>query len=93
MRTSGRATTIVTAEDHEQLRAIERLLGEAVPRAQGSPALTAATTRPDGQVPRNEAERRRRRGASIQGWRQVVEGGVRESNGELRQGSDVEPVS
>ena len=93
MRTSGRATTFVTVEDHEQLRAIERLLGQAVPRAEGSPALTAATARSDGHGPRHEAERRRRRGASTQGWRQATDGGVRGSNGELRQGSDLGPVS
>ena len=93
MRTSGRATTFVTVEDHEQLRAIERLLGQAVPRAEGSPALTTATARSDGHGPRHEAERRRRRGASTQGWRQATDGGVRGSNGELRQGSDLGPVS
>lgn len=37
MKTEGRATSFVTGEDHFQLRAIERLLGHAVPRAAGSP--------------------------------------------------------
>lgn len=37
MRTTGRATSFVTAEDPQQLRAIERLLGHAVPLALGSP--------------------------------------------------------
>ncbi|GKS59310.1 ATP-dependent RNA helicase RhlE [Nitrospira sp.] len=37
MKTTGRATSFVTGEDHSQLRAIERLLGHSVPRAAGSP--------------------------------------------------------
>ncbi len=37
MKTTGRATSFVTGEDHMQLRAIERLLGRPVPRAAGSP--------------------------------------------------------
>jgi ATP-dependent RNA helicase RhlE len=37
MKTTGRATSFVTAEDPQQLRAIERLLGHAVPLAPGSP--------------------------------------------------------
>lgn len=38
MRASGRATSFVTAEDHYQFRAIEKLLGTPIPRAAGSPA-------------------------------------------------------
>ncbi|MGH7208221.1 MAG: DEAD/DEAH box helicase [Nitrospiraceae bacterium] len=38
MHATGRATSFVTAEDHGQLRAIEKLLGQAVPLAGGSPA-------------------------------------------------------
>jgi len=43
MKATGRATSFVTAEDHQQLRDIERLLGSAVPLASGSvrPAATA----------------------------------------------------
>jgi ATP-dependent RNA helicase RhlE len=37
MKATGRATSFVTAEDPQQLRAIERLLGHAVPLASGSP--------------------------------------------------------
>ena len=37
MKTTGRATSFVTAEDPQQLRAIERLLGRAVPLASDSP--------------------------------------------------------
>jgi ATP-dependent RNA helicase RhlE len=40
MKASGRATSFVTAEDHYQFRAIEKLLGTSVPRAAGSPAPT-----------------------------------------------------
>lgn len=36
MKTTGRATSFVTIEDHQQLRDIERLLGQAVPLAPGS---------------------------------------------------------
>ena len=36
MKTTGRATSFVTQEDHQQLRDIERLLGHAVPLATGS---------------------------------------------------------
>jgi ATP-dependent RNA helicase RhlE len=38
MKASGRATSFVTAEDHYQFRAIEKLLGNPIPRAAGSPA-------------------------------------------------------
>jgi ATP-dependent RNA helicase RhlE len=38
MKTTGRATSFVTREDHQQLRDIERLLGQAVPLAPGSGA-------------------------------------------------------
>ena len=38
MKASGRATSFVTVEDRYQFRAIEKLLGTAVPRAAGSPA-------------------------------------------------------
>jgi ATP-dependent RNA helicase RhlE len=44
MKTTGRATSFVTGEDHQQLRDIERLLGHAVPLAPGS-------TRPAASVP------------------------------------------
>ncbi len=37
MNATGRATSFVTAEDHGQLRAIEKLLGQAVPLTGGSP--------------------------------------------------------
>jgi ATP-dependent RNA helicase RhlE len=45
MKASGRATSFVTADDHDQLRAIEKHLGQAVPRAEGS-AAPAYPTRP-----------------------------------------------
>jgi ATP-dependent RNA helicase RhlE len=37
MKTTGRATSFVTSEEHDQLRAIETLLGHPVPLAAGSP--------------------------------------------------------
>lgn len=36
MKMTGRATSFVTAEDHDQLKAIEALLGHPVPLAEGS---------------------------------------------------------
>ncbi|MDF0644263.1 MAG: DEAD/DEAH box helicase [Nitrospira sp.] len=50
MKTTGRATSFVTADDREQLRAIEQLLGQSVPVATGSPAASSvgsgSTARP-----------------------------------------------
>ena len=40
MKMTGRATSFVTSEDRDQLRAIETLLGHAVPLAEGSPRPT-----------------------------------------------------
>jgi len=93
MRTTGRATTFVTSEDQEQLRAIERLLGQAVPRAEGSPVSMSVSPRPDGHAPRSEPERRRRRGGSSQVWSQSADGGSREANGGIKNGSDLGPKS
>jgi len=93
MRTTGRATTFVTVEDQEQLRAIERLLGQAVPHAEGSSAFQSRPPRSEGHVPRSDMQPRRRRGRSAQGWRQTSEGGPREADGGIRNGSDLGPVS
>ncbi len=46
MKSTGRATSFVTAEDPEQLNAIERLLGHAVPWAAGSPQPSADQPKP-----------------------------------------------
>ncbi len=43
MKTTGRATSFVTGEDHQQLRDIERLLGHAVPLAPGSTRPASAS--------------------------------------------------
>lgn len=56
MKTTGRATSFVTAEDRPQLRAIEQLLGQSVPLAAGSPASMAA-----GPAPTSRPVHRRRR--------------------------------
>jgi ATP-dependent RNA helicase RhlE len=50
MHRTGRATSFVTADDHQQLRAIERLLGRSVPLAPGSPALVHSTHASSSQV-------------------------------------------
>ncbi len=93
MRTTGRATTFVTVEDQEQLRAIERLLGQAVPHAEGSSASQSRVPRSEGHTPRSDMQPRRRRGRAAQGWRQTAEGGSREADGGIRNGSDLGPVS
>jgi len=46
MKTTGRATSFVTAEDLGQWKAIERLLGCSVPVAKGSPTAGARPERP-----------------------------------------------
>jgi len=40
MKTTGRATSFVTSEERDQLRAIETLLGHPVPLAAGSPRFS-----------------------------------------------------
>ncbi|MCC6141517.1 MAG: DEAD/DEAH box helicase [Nitrospira sp.] len=51
MKTTGRATSFVTSEDGVQLRAIEQLLGHAVPVAEGSarPSVDPRGQRPSAQ--------------------------------------------
>jgi ATP-dependent RNA helicase RhlE len=58
MKTTGRATSFVTPEDPQQLRDIERLLGHAVPWADGSPQPSAPQPEP------RRAQARNGRGAS-----------------------------
>jgi len=48
MKTTGRATSFVTAEDSLQLRAIEQLLGHAVPLAPGSASPSFSAPAPRG---------------------------------------------
>ena len=45
MKTTGRATSFVTSEDAQQLRAIERLLGQTVPVAPGGGSVAQASPR------------------------------------------------
>ena len=54
MKTTGRATSFVTREDHQQLRDIERLLGQAVPLAPGSGAPAPASHMRAGGPRRND---------------------------------------
>jgi len=54
MKTTGRATSFVTGEDHQQLRDIERLLGHAVPLAPGSTRPASASYGRAGVPHRNE---------------------------------------
>ncbi len=53
MKATGRATSFVTAEDHQQLRDIERLLGAAVPLAPGSAQPAAVAPRHEHNVRRH----------------------------------------
>lgn len=53
MKTTGRATSFVTSEDAQQLRAIERLLGQTVPVAPGSGAPVHASPREHQAIHRN----------------------------------------
>jgi ATP-dependent RNA helicase RhlE len=86
MRTTGRATTFVTFEDQDQLRAIERLLGRPVPRAEGS-AIPASGRRLEAATASLHSGRRRRRGESSQKW-QGASGGMRSSDGGVVQDGD-----
>jgi ATP-dependent RNA helicase RhlE len=54
MKTTGRATSFVTREDHQQLRDIERLLGHVVPLAPGSTRPASTTLLRAGISHRNE---------------------------------------
>lgn len=53
MKTTGRATSFVTSEDAQQLRAIERLLGLTVPVAPGGGASTHASAREHQDIRQN----------------------------------------
>ena len=53
MKTTGRATSFVTSEDAQQLRAIERLLGQAVPVVPGSGPSVQASPRENPDIHRN----------------------------------------
>ena len=53
MKTTGRATSFVTSEDAQQLRAIERLLGLTVPVAPGGGAPAHASPREHQDIHRN----------------------------------------
>lgn len=53
MKTTGRATSFVTSEDGQQLRAIERLLGQAVPVVPGSKSSVHASLRENQNSHRN----------------------------------------
>ena len=58
MKRTGRATSFVTGEDRQQLRDIERLLGQRVPLAEGSEApSTSAHVAGTGPVHRGEQRR------------------------------------
>jgi ATP-dependent RNA helicase RhlE len=67
MKMTGRATSFVTFEDRDQLRAIETLLGNSLPLAEGSPSLldrsyVRMTERPRGDRPQWGYQRKTKAG-------------------------------
>jgi ATP-dependent RNA helicase RhlE len=66
MKSTGRATSFVTAEDPQQLHAIERLLGHVLPWAAGSPQPSTDQPRP------TKAQHPRGRGFSGHGRKPVA---------------------
>lgn len=58
---TGRATSFVTPEDQEQMQAIERLLGQSVPPASGSPAPLQRPPRAEGRNQHRPDHRRPQR--------------------------------
>ncbi|MBI5777201.1 MAG: DEAD/DEAH box helicase [Nitrospirae bacterium] len=70
MHATGKATSFVTAEDHDQLRAIEKLLGKSVPLAAGSPAPASTQRMHQSMHPRHGHGRPAGRHQSERGaWR------------------------
>ncbi len=69
MKMTGRATSFVTFEDRDQLCAIETLLGNSLPLAEGSPSLhdrsyVRMTERPRGHRPQWGYQRRTKAGVN-----------------------------
>lgn len=67
MKMTGRATSFVTFEDRDQLSAIETLLGNSLPLAEGSPSLldrsyVRMTERPRGDRPQWGSQRKTKAG-------------------------------
>ena len=69
MTAVGRAISFVTAEDHRQIQAIERLLGRSVPRAPGSPAVSGFEPAAELPRPTPHAGPRRQRPAHLSAYR------------------------
>jgi ATP-dependent RNA helicase RhlE len=67
MKMTGRATSFVTFEERDQLRAIETLLGHAVPLAEGS---RSPNDRPHLKVTEGPSGDRQRRGGRVEDRRQ-----------------------
>ena len=78
VKASGRATSFITADDHLQLRAIEKLLGQPIPRAAGS-APPAHSARP-AQHQRHNGQRDARPGQPS-GFRPRRSAHARQSHG------------
>jgi ATP-dependent RNA helicase RhlE len=76
MKTTGRATSFVTSEDGLQLRAIEQLLGHAVPVAAGS-ARPSLDPRAQGRPAQRQARPAQGRPAGFRERRPVSHGGHR----------------
>ena len=76
MKTTGRATSFVTSEDGQQLRAIEQLLGHAVPVAAGS-AKPSLDPRAHGRASQRPARPAQGRPAGFRDRRPVSHGAHR----------------
>ena len=76
MKTTGRATSFVTSEDGQQLRAIEQLLGHAVPVAAGS-ARPSLDPRAQGRPSQRPARPAQGRPAGFRERRPVTHGAHR----------------
>ncbi len=58
---TGRATSFITPQDHEQMQAIERLLGQSIPLATESPAPHERSPRHEGRSQPRSGQRRPQR--------------------------------
>jgi superfamily II DNA/RNA helicase len=84
---AGTAISIVTSLDNKSIAAIERLIGQSIPRAEGDYSV-ASETSGDGDKPRESRSREGSRGGSRGGSRHGSRDGAKEGSREApREGS------